>query len=291
MINIFLLNWNSTELVLKSLSQLTKSTYSKFRVILINNFYSETDLQRIREIHYQFVASFEIFLVENESNLGYAGGNNKGLKFLEENNLSGDILILNPDILISENTIFEMERRLVDGVGIVTVRMVNQQNKVILDAIKLNGFIQHYVITQRDQIETEYAQGACLLIKRRTIENLGFFDERFFLYWEEVDFSLRVRKYGEQLISITTTQVVRLKNDLIRQPPAFYYSVRNALLIKSKHPDHFNRLDYLIYINYMLILSLKFITNFKILTLTLRNIYFAIKDSRNEIYYGRVESK
>ena len=289
MINILILNWNSTELVLQSLNQLTKSTYPKFRVLLINNFSSTNDLFRIREIHKQFIKYFDIFLIENEKNIGYAGGNNKGLKFLDENNLTGDILILNPDILISENTISEMKRKLKAGIGIVTVRIVNEQKKIIFDAIKLKGFIEKYLITTKDEIETDYSQGACLLIKRNTIDQIGLFDERFFLYWEEVDFSLRVRKNGERLIATTSTQAVRIKNEINRQPQAFYYSVRNALLIKSKHADFFSRFDYWIYILYMLLLTIKFLPNFKIFRLTISNIYWAIKDSQNNKYSCREE--
>ena len=284
MINILLLNWNSTELVVNSLSQLTKSTYSKFRVILINNFYSEPDLYRIREIHRQFIACFEIFLVENEINLGYAGGNNKGLRFLQENNLYGDILILNPDILISENTILEMKRGLTDGVGIVTTRVVNQQNKILFDAIKLKGFIQQYLITQKDKIETEYSQGSCLLINRKIVEKIGLFDDRFFLYWEEVDFSLRVRKQGLRLISTTSTQVIRCHNDITRQPRAFYYSIRNAKLIRSIHNTQFSTISYFIYIVYMLLLTIKFLPNYKIFRRTITYIFYGLIDSIENNY-------
>lgn len=284
MINILLLNWNSAELVSNSLNKFTKSSDPNFRVILINNFSSPNDLIRIREIHKQFNAYFEIFLVENESNIGYAGGNNSGLTFLEENNLSGDILILNPDILISENTILEMKKSLSEGIGIVTVRVVNTQNKVLFDAIKLNGFNQRYLVTPKAQIETDYSQGACLLIKRNVIDQIGLFDERFFLYWEEVDFSLRVKKLGMKLIAITTTDVIRLNNEIRRQPLAFYYSVRNAKLIRSKHPDQFTYIQYIVYVVYMLMLSLKFLPRITLFSLVLKNIIAALNDSKANKY-------
>jgi GT2 family glycosyltransferase len=290
MINILLLNWNSAELVSNSLNKLTKSSDPNFRVILINNFSSPTDLYRVREICKYFSSYFDLFLVENETNIGYAGGNNKGLEYLDENKLSGDILILNPDILVSENTISEMRKGLREGIGIVTARVVNPKNKILFDAIKLLGFQQKYLITPYHEIETEYSQGACLLIKRDIIDKIGLFDERFFLYWEEVDFSLRVRKIGARLIATTSTQVVRLNNETTRQPQAFYYSVRNALLIKSKHPDFFNKLDYLIYLLYMLLLTIKFLPNFKIFALTIRNIFSAINDSHKSKYYRREET-
>ena len=57
----------------------------------------------------------------------------------------------------------------------------------------------------------------------------------------------------------------------------------------SKHADFFSRFDYWIYILYMLLLTIKFLPNFKIFRLTISNIYWAIKDSQNNKYSCREE--
>ncbi len=287
MINILLLNWKSSELVRKNLNRLVQSEYRNIRVILINNYSTQTDLINLREIHSFYSQKLEIYLVENNSNLGYAGGNNSGLNFLLNNNFTGDLLILNPDILISKNTIYEMKSALITDVGIVTVRTMNLSHKILFDAIRLNGFMQSFIITTKESIESDYSQGACLLIKREIINEIGLFDERFFLYWEEVDFSLRVKSLGMKLVAITTTSVVRLKNEVVRQPMAFYYSVRNARLIKSKHPDHFTSMQYLLYIVYMTGLSLKFLPRIKLFYRVIGNILAGIRDSQVHKYSGK----
>ena len=233
-INIFILNWNSSESANDCLKSIVASDDKYFRIILINNFSSKYDLVEIRSIYESFKNKIEIYLVENDTNLGYAGGNNKGLKFLEENNLQGDVLILNPDILVLTNTISEMKKALVDGVGIVTVRTLNADGKILFDAVNFKGFIQSNEIFNQDVISTYYSQGSCMLIKREIINKIGLFDERFFLYWEEIDFSLRVKNLGQKLISITGVQIIKKNNSDSRQPASFYYSVRNAKLIKRK---------------------------------------------------------
>lgn len=286
-INIFILNWNSSESTKNCLDSIVASDDKSFRIILINNFYSKVDLVDIRSTYKSFKSKIEIYLVENDTNLGYAGGNNKGLKFLEDNKLQGDILILNPDILVLKNTISEMRKALVNGVGIVTVRTLNSEGKILFDAINFNGFMQSNVISGNEVFSTNYSQGSCMLIKRSIIDQIGLFDERFFLYWEEIDFSIRVKNLGQKLISTTITQIIKKSNSESRQPISFYYSVRNAKLIKEKHGGEFSNLAYLKYLLKMLLLTFKFILKPKLFLKVILNYFSAIHDSFLNKFYSK----
>jgi GT2 family glycosyltransferase len=290
MINIFILNWNSVESVNNCLNSVLASDYKIYRVILINNFSTELDLFELSKVYDQYKEKIEIYLVENNLNLGYAGGNNSGLDFLLRNNFLGDILILNPDVIISENTISEMNKALIEGIGIVTVRTLDTKGKILFDAIKLKGFQQKNIITDKNKIYTDYSQGSCLMIKRDIINRIGLFDERFFLYWEEVDFSLRVIAQGEKLLSITTTHITKKDNSLTRQPIVFYYSVRNASLIKNNHPNSFSNVDYIYYLIKTFLLTLKYIFKPKFYKLILSNYLIALYDSFHKNYYSKTIS-
>jgi len=285
--NIFILNWDSADSTKKCLNSVLKSDDKNYRVILINNFSTNSDSVEIRNIYDSLKDKIEIYLIEDKANLGYAGGNNIGLKFLVTNQLSGNILILNPDILISENTISEMKKALIDDIGIVTVRTLDSHGNIMFDAIKLNGFLQKYIITDLESIYTDYSQGSCMLIRRDVINKIGLFDERFFLYWEEVDFSLRVKECGKKLISITSTCIIRKNNSDSRQPAMFYYSVRNARLIKMKHPNLFSNTAYINYLFKILIITAKFIFKPKLLLLVLSNYFAGIHDSYFNIYFSK----
>jgi GT2 family glycosyltransferase len=176
---------------------------------------------------------------------------------------------------------------LIANVGIVTARTISPAGIILFDAIKLNGFFQKNIITNKEQIETDYSQGSCLLINRDMINKTGLFDERFFLYWEEVDFSIRVRESGWKLISITTTSVIRNRNNITTQPLAFYYSIRNARLIREKHLNFFSGSSYVLYLVKMFFLMGKFIFLPKILFSVVLNYFSAIHDSYNKIYYSK----
>ncbi len=285
-INVFILNWNSSDSTKDCINSIVASDDKNFRIILINNFYSKVDLVEIQSIYKSYKSKIEIYLVENDTNLGYAGGNNMGLKFLEDNNLQGDILILNPDILVMKNTISEMRKASINGVGIVTVRTLNSDGKILFDAINFKGFMQFDEISDQDAFSTNYSQGSCMLIKRSIIDQIGLFDERFFLYWEEIDFSLRVKKLGQKLISITVTQIIKKNNSESRQPISFYYSVRNAKLIKEKYGENFSNSAYLKYLLKMLLLTFKFILKPQLFLKVILNYFSAIHDSfLNKFYY------
>jgi GT2 family glycosyltransferase len=289
MVNILILNWNSADSARECLTSISFSDDPDFRVVLINNFSSEPDKNEINEIYESFRDKIEIHLIHNRSNLGYAGGNNAGLEFLSKNQLLGDIMILNPDVRIARNTIPEMKRALTGNRGVVSPRIMNAEGKILFDAVKLKGFFQRFIITDQSQVATDYAQGSCLLVRRDIIDKIGLFDERFFLYWEEVDFSLRVRKSGWELISVTSATVVRNRNCIDREPLAFYYSVRNSGLIKKKHPDFFSDWSHFLYLIKMFLLTGKFILKPEIFFSVLSNYFAGIHDSINNIYNSKTQ--
>jgi GT2 family glycosyltransferase len=287
MVNILILSWKSAEDAKECIMSVSASDNRNFRVILINNFSSESDQNEIHRIFESFSDKLEIYLVQNQSNLGYAGGNNSGFEFLTRNRFGGDILILNPDVRISPDTISELTKALTGSIGIVSPRIMNSEGKIMLDALKLKGYFQKKVITDQYLIATDYSQGSCFLIKRAIADNTGLFDERFFLYWEEVDLSLRTRKSGWELISVTTTSVVRKRNFIDRQPLAFYYSVRNSKLIKEKHPDFFSNGSQILYLIKMLLLTVKFIPRPQLFLSVISNYFAGIRDSINNNYYSK----
>jgi GT2 family glycosyltransferase len=272
-LNILILNFNSAGAVRNCISSILDSDTDMYRIILINNYSTDEDLNEIKSLHDNLRDKADITLIETAKNLGYSGGNNAGIRYLTENNIPGDILIMNPDVIVSSDTISEMRKAMAADTGIVTVRTKDPDGKVLFDAIKLNGYFQRKVITSSDIIATDYSQ--------------GMFDERFFLYWEEVDFSLRVRKAGFKLVSVTTGSIIRNKNIDSGQPGVFYFSARNARLIRENHPDYFSRSGYLQYIVWMALISLKYISRPRMFYRIISSYFSGLSDSLRNRYLER----
>ena len=104
---------------------------------------------------------------------------------------------------------------------------------------------------------------------------------------EEVDFSLRVRKAGFALVSITTSSIIKNKNLDSSQPDVIYYSVRNARLIIKKHPDHFSRVGYLLYLGWIALITLKYIARPQMFYKIVNSYFSGLSDSFRNKYYKR----
>ncbi|NAX43252.1 MULTISPECIES: glycosyltransferase family 2 protein [unclassified Vibrio] len=236
MINIFILNWNSANDIDELLNSLTFSSNKAFRVILIHN--GTNDWDELVDLSIKYSNEFEIHVVNNNDNFGYAGGNNAGFNYLSNNDIDGDLLILNPDVVLDKTTIDELvlAKNSEEDVGSVMVRTVEDEN-IIYDSIVFSGFTQKYSIySTRSIISTDYCAGSCILIDREMVERVGLFDENYFLYWEEVDFSLRIMEEGYKLLSTTKSQIRRKKNSTERSSNAYYYFIRNSFLLRKKFP-------------------------------------------------------
>lgn len=267
MINILILNWNSSIDIKNSLKNISESNYTNFRIILIDNDSKEEDKVKLVETYNEYKNRYEIYLVINDQNYGYAGGNNRGFDYLKEKKLDGDILILNPDVNISNNTLEELSNALSNDIGAVMTRTLNTDNSIMYDYIKLNGFKQKWLQTIKDIIETDYVAGSCMLLKREVLDKIALFDEDFFMYWEEVDLSFRIKKLGYKLISTTKTTITRKENSNKRSRTAVFYITRNSCIIYKKY-KFFKGIDIF---NYMLYLFIS-------------NLYFSLK--KKDIYYS-----
>jgi len=132
----------------------------------------------------------------NKKNLGYAYGINRGLKKgLKEG--AEIFLITNPDISLrglTKDDLLEAGRYL-DIWGLA----MKQKGKIYfggeIDKWRMSGGL----IDERPKnkiAEVDYVSGSLMFVKRKVVEKIGFFDESYFMYYEDVDYCLRARKAG-----------------------------------------------------------------------------------------------
>ena len=254
-INIFIVNWHSADNLRLLLHSLVNSSDKNFRIIIVDNSESVREFSRVSNIAEEFEKFFSIKILQNINN-GYAGGNNKAYWYLEDNNISGDILILNPDIRVSYSLIATLRSTLCNGVSVggVMCRTVNSKNEVLYDKIVLDGLLQKYKIIDSNQQSTDYLAGSCMLLSRSAIEKVGFFEEEFFMYWEEVDLSLRMRAEGLALLTTRDTFIIRKDNPKSLRNRSYYYYVKNAFRMKKKkYCDNLNFFKFLFMLQLILI--------------------------------------
>jgi GT2 family glycosyltransferase len=286
-INIIVVNWNDSETIKKCLPSIMASDYPSYRVIVVDNGSNAEELIALTILEEKFKGTC-VYFAHNAENLGYCGGNNAGLQYIVDSGFDGDVMILNPDVEMEHNTLSVMAAAMVEGVGIVTPRVVHPSGKVLFDGIRLKGYRQEFVIGHSGMpVSTDFAQGTCMLIRRSLIDRIGLFDERFFFYWEEVDLSIRAKRAGFKLAVANQTKITKADNPIEKVPTCFYYSVRNARLIRRKHLSSFTRAGYILYVAKLAALSAKLIHRPRLCMRALASVLDGFRDGQAERYGKR----
>jgi len=163
-----------------------------------------------------------IRLIKNQTNLGFAKAVNQGIK----QSRGEYLLLLNSDIVVKPNSI----KRLVDfakkhpGVGVVGGRLLNLDGSIQGSCFYLptisRAFREFWLkqkkfpITQKyapagdKPVEVEAVVGAVFLIPKKVLAKVGFLDERYFMYFEDLDYCRRVRKAGLKVFYVPQAEFI-----------------------------------------------------------------------------------
>ncbi len=220
--NVFIsiLTFNDNDSTLNCLSSLEKVTANNFKltVVVVDN---ASENQFTSEVKYK---NFELVVLRNEENLGFSGGQNTGIEFSIRNG-ADFIMVLNNDTILDKDVIEELLKPFADDkVGITVPKIYfakgheyhkdrykeSELGKVIWYAggiMDWNNVIgKHFGVDEVDNgqfaevKETEIPTGCCMMLSREVLEKSNFFDERFFLYYEDADLGMRIKKLGYKVL-------------------------------------------------------------------------------------------
>ena len=188
-------------------------------------------------------------VIKSEKNLGFAGGNNLGIKAAQGKYL----FFINNDTIFKEFNVQALINRLESssaiGVACPKIRFAWGSNP-----IQFTGYTPLSKITVRNQSigfgeedkgqydaphPTPYAHGAAMLIKQEAIEKTGLMPECFFLYYEELDWSMMFTRAGYQIWYEPQCTIYHKESQSTGQnsPLRTYYMVRNRLLLVKRNWD------------------------------------------------------
>lgn len=243
-----------TEACLASVKQLETKGF-ELEVIVVNN----NPLEEIDSLKKKFPGF--VFL-KTPKNLGYAGGNNFGIKRALKDK-ADFILLLNNDTLLDKKIILELLKAAKNNqqVGILGPKIYfapghefhqkryqeKDKGKVIWYAGGLldwqNIIASHQGVDEVDQgqydhlKDTDFVSGCAMLIKKEVFKKIGLFDEDYFLYLEDVDFCWRTKQTGYKILFVPLAKVwhVNAGSSEIGGPLHDYYLTRNRMLFGSKY--------------------------------------------------------
>jgi GT2 family glycosyltransferase len=192
-------------------------------------------------------ADAQLVLVRLHENRGFTGGNNVGLRFLQARGERGLVWILNNDTVVESSSLTEMvgalaEREDMAAVG-ATIFWYDRPDRVqVAGGGRLSlwsGFTKVAQLHQRPESRPQrfdFVSGACMLLRLDVLREVGLLDERYFMYSEEVDWCLRMRRAGRQLGYARRARVWHKGEGSVQRPSERrdYHTVRSALLLIHK---------------------------------------------------------
>lgn len=188
-----------TAITKQFVAQLKQYSDQFSQLVLVNN-----DTRVTVIVEQLGLAKEKIHYIASPENLGFAKGVNVGIRYALAKNAS-HILLVNNDTKIPENLFSSLANALGEkDAGIVgPVIKFNKKGETVYD---LGGYVQYLMgrtfhnerasVMARKPFPADYVSGCCVLVRRDVFERVGFFDEQFFLYYEDVDFALRAREKG-----------------------------------------------------------------------------------------------
>lgn len=229
-----ILNWNQAELTMQAAASVEDQVV---HVYVVDNASQENDRALLR----RFADEHGITLIVNACNGGYAGGNNLGIARAMVDGYDA-ILVMNNDAIAEQGAVATLATRLTEAEDVAAVAPTEvsiPSGNVIHTACWLDletGATRHDdkgrdpAELDPSPMETGYVSGAAFLARSAVFSACGLFDERYFCYWEDTDWSVRVLRSGWRLEIVPTALVGHRLGASTPTTTGAYYQARNRPL-------------------------------------------------------------
>jgi N-acetylglucosaminyl-diphospho-decaprenol L-rhamnosyltransferase len=247
--SVVTVNYRSWPYTLRCIDSLYATGYEDFEVVIVDNEGGEPPQ-----------IPHPVRLIRNPENVGFARACNQGMEVSRGEN----VLFLNPDTVVEEGFFESMEGFLDEnpGAGVVGPKIVGFEGNIQLTARKelsfLSGVLGRTSLLTRlfpknplvrrlfpaaeklaGPTAVDWIAGTCMAVRRRTLEEIGGMDERFFMYFEDADLCRRAREAGWLVYYLPQVEVFHLSGASSgNRSRAIWDLHKSAFLYHRKHGPH-----------------------------------------------------
>lgn len=234
LVSIIILNYNGEEYLDDCLSSVMGQSYPNMEIIFVDNCSTDRSVDFVKK-------NFKsVKVIKNSGNFGFAKGNNVGIV-----NAKGEYIVtLNPDTVVEPNWLSELVEVMEGddniGASMSKILLFDRKNIINTDGNLINflgfGWVGNY--GKKDDgnkkiKEIPCPSGAAMILRRETLNDVGLFDENFFLYLEDHDLGLRMRLAKYRILCIPKS-VVYHKYSFSKNEDKFIHYERNRIMILLK---------------------------------------------------------
>lgn len=247
-LSIIIVTYNSSQHIKDMLLSIEKQTNTSYEIIVVDN---NSQDQTIAQI---YASRVKVSLLKQKENLGFSKASNLGVK-----DAKGEyLLFLNPDTRILDHAIDNLFNFLksMDDVGIVAPQLIEDNGNIqpsvrnlptLTNAIKeyylnIKKSYEPFVPVGNSPQEIESVVGAAMMIPKNIYLNSGCFDEKFFMYYEDIDLCKKIKKLGYKIMylpNITLKHTVGASaktnpksSNYLRQSAKSYHGIVSYLLLQ-----------------------------------------------------------
>jgi GT2 family glycosyltransferase len=275
---IVIVNWNTYKLTRSCIVSLNKCVHKNFEIFLVDNNSSDESVEKLKK---EFK---DLHFILNNKNTGFCKANNQAIEKILSKNTFNFIMLLNSDTEVSPFFIKPLVDKFKsdEKIGAVQPLILNWSDKSTIwkyegDINRTFGITSHrnknkIFLDEKMKSYTEWASGCCIFTTPSIFKEVGLFDEIFFAYYEDVDWSIRLKKQN-YLIALSKLSVVyhhesgslkssKKQNEGYLSPKSHYYNFRNHIILLRKHKSDYNSLGIVI---------------FQLIKITLFSLYFILR--------------
>lgn len=263
-VSVIIVNWNAGPQLadcVASIAQYHCGLVSS--LIVVDNASTDDSLAQVEALER---LPFQLVVVRNNDNHGFGAACNHGATLAA----SEYLVFLNPDTRLFDGSLSAALEYLQDSdsqdVGIVGIQLLDEQNKITRSCARFPstiGFLAHAIGIDRifprfghfmaewahdTTCEVDHVIGAFYFVRRKVFDSLNGFDEQFFVYLEDLDFSYRARQKGWRSIFLANVRAFHAGGGTSNQVKArrLFYSLRSRLLYSFKHFNFFGAMAVLL---------------------------------------------
>lgn len=240
---IVIVNWNGAADTAECLASLRADRYPNKRIIMVDNGSTDGSAAILKR------ECPDVTVLETGANLGFTGGNNVGIRWAVREG-ADYVLLLNNDTTVEPDVVAQLvdaaERMPEYGLLTPVIHYYDPPREAWFAGSRMDlsrGMAVHdnsrIPDVSGDVQEVPWASGCAMLLKADLLSALNGFDERFFLNWEDVDLSLRVRAAGKRIGLVPGARIYHKVSRSMAKAAgrSTYYHIRNNLLIVAQYGD------------------------------------------------------
>ena len=260
-IYIVIVNYKTADLVTQCLASINKqnNALNGGKVIVVDNNSQDESVEKLSQYVQNNHFNTWVDILPMSRNGGFAYGCNAGIKHaLTLDNRAGYVMLLNPDTLVRPNAIASLSSFMDANphVGIAGSQIENSEGGIENSAHRfhclmgeflegarldlLSRLFSRYETTpalKASHFQCDWVSGASMMMRRQLIQDIGLLDEKFFLYFEEVDFFYRAAKAGWQTWYVPAAKVMHIEGAATgiksaKRRPQYWYDSRRRYFIK-----------------------------------------------------------